>query len=123
MDLALRRRAVNISRPDGTNGLFLSEAVWGCGAGLVYIVPMFAVGRTRDDAHAGHFHVTVRVMLAHPLPRVAQPIVARVLGLLREPRDFIPAPDPEPALAPFAGLTASPVIVELHEIWQVLAAP
>src|SRR5438445_9782042 len=43
--------------------------------------------------------------------------------MLREPRDFIAAPDPETALAGFAGMTAAAVVVELHEIRQVLATP
>src|SRR5260370_31598184 len=81
-------------RPDSANGLFLAETVWGCGAGLIHLVPTFAVGGPGDCAHAGHLHVAVRVVLAHPFPRIAQPLVARVLRLLREPRDFIPAPDP-----------------------------
>src|SRR5437899_2177631 len=118
-----RRRAVSIRRPDSTNGLFLAEAVWGCGAGLVHIVPTFAVGGPGDHAHAGHLHVAVRVVLAHPFPRVAQPLVARVLRLLREPRDFIPAPHPEAALAGFAGMAAAAVVIELHEIRQLLATP
>src|SRR2546426_8475976 len=112
-----------LCRPDGANGLFLAEAVWCCGAGLVHSVPTFAVGGPGDDTHAGHFHVAVRVVLTHAVPRVTQPVVARVLGLLREPRDFIPAPDPETALAGFAGMAAAAVVIELHEIRQLLATP
>src|SRR5207253_7249158 len=80
-------------------------------------------GSAGDDAHARHFHVAVRVVLAHPVPRVAQPVVTRVFRLLRKPRDFVPAPDPETALAGFAGMAAAAVVVELHEIRQMLATP
>src|SRR5229473_4088755 len=105
----LHRRAVSICRPDGANGLFLAKTARGCGARLVHVVPAFTVGCAGDDAHAGHLHVPVRVVLTHPFPRVTQPVVARVFRLLREPRDFIPAPNPEAALARFAGAAAAAV--------------
>src|SRR6266705_3204914 len=114
---------VGICRPDGANGLFLPEAVWCCRAGLVHVVPAFAIGGARYDAHPGHLEITARVVIAHPFPRIAEPVIARVLRLLRKPCDFIPAPNPETAHARFTRPAAAAIIIELDEKRQVLATP
>src|SRR5207245_2964300 len=59
------------------------------------------------------------------VPGILQPLRAIVPGLKAEPGYLIITPDPEELafLVGLAGMAASPVIIKLHEIGQVLAAP
>ena len=114
---------VGVVGPEGADGLFLGEGVGDGGAGLVDVVPAFAVGGAGEATGTGHFEVAGGVVFANPLGGVAEPLVAVGFGLLGEPGDFVPAPDPELALAGLTGLATVTVVVELDEEGEVFAAP
>src|SRR5262245_48591295 len=101
LNLALRGfrwRASCFGRPDGADRLFLTEAIRRCGAWLVHVIPAPPVRRARETTKARHLHITRGIVLAHPIPSIAQSLVAVALKLLRKPRDLVPAPDPKSCL-------------------------
>src|SRR5262245_31413153 len=85
--------AAVVQSPDGADGFFLAETVRCHRARLVHVIPTFPVRRAGQTTHARHLHVALQVVIANPVPGVAQPPVAIILRLLREPSDLVPAPD------------------------------
>src|SRR5947207_5839063 len=86
--------AALVQGPDGADGFFLAETVRCRPAGLVHVVPPFSARGSGQTTQTGHLHVALRVVIADPMPGVAQPLVAIILRLLRKPSDLVPAPDP-----------------------------
>jgi len=116
-------RLCRVGGPDLADRFFLAEALGRGGAGIVGVVPSLAVERRAERAAAGHLKMAGRIGLAHPIPAVAEPVVAVLFGLLGEPGDLVVAPDPDAADLGLAGFWADAPIVELDEVGEVVAGP
>src|SRR6185436_9188855 len=87
------RLSCGIFRPNCANGRLVTKSTGNTIAWIISIVPAQLAGA--GGAPARHFEVAVRIRVAHPIPRVLQPLGPVFLALQTEPRDFVVAPDPQ----------------------------
>src|SRR5262249_46456963 len=112
-----------VVRPDGPDRVLVPESVGDGGARPVGEVPPPAVERRPHRPAARHLEVPVRVRLPDPVPGVPQPPRSVLLPLLRHPTNPVAPPPPNAASPGLPRLPADPIVVDLHQVGQVLARP